>query len=75
MSARRPIAVEVPRVALNVEEACAALGVSWDFWKAHIEPEVPIVRLGARKLIAVDALRAWLADKGEQTLSDRRASR
>ena len=28
------------RLALNVEEACAALGVSWDFWAEYVAPEV-----------------------------------
>ncbi len=33
-------------LALTVEQACAALSVSWDTWRAHIEPDVKIVRLG-----------------------------
>jgi excisionase family DNA binding protein len=49
-----------PALALSVEQACEALGVSWDTWRAHIEPEVPLVRLGRRKLIPVSELQAWL---------------
>ena len=49
-----------PILALSVEQACEALGVSWDTWRAHIEPEVPLVRLGRRKLIPVSELQAWL---------------
>ncbi len=40
-----------PSLALSVEQACEALGVSWDTWRAHIEPDVRLVRLGRRKLI------------------------
>jgi excisionase family DNA binding protein len=45
---------------LSVEQACEALGVSWDTWRAHIEPDVRLVRLGRRKLIPVSELQAWL---------------
>jgi excisionase family DNA binding protein len=49
-----------PALALSVERACEALGVSWDTWRAHIEPDVRLVRLGRRKLIPVSELQAWL---------------
>ena len=54
-------------LALNVEEACAALGVSWDFWAEHIAPEVRVVRRGRRKLVAVSELEQWLERNGEAT--------
>lgn len=56
----------VPRLALNVSEACEALGVGWDFWKAHVEPEVKVVRKGRRKLIAVTELQRWLDENGDR---------
>jgi hypothetical protein len=46
-----------PTLALSVEQACEALGVSWDTWRAHIEPDVRLVRL---ELIPVSELQAWL---------------
>ena len=49
-----------PALALSVERACAALGVSWDTWKAHIEPDVRIVRIGRRKLVPVSEIQRWL---------------
>ncbi len=58
----------VPRLALSVEEACEALGVSWDFWKEHVAPEVRVVRRGRRKLIAVEELRRWLDESAERVL-------
>jgi hypothetical protein len=33
-------------LALTITQACDALGVSWDFWREYIEPEVRIVRRG-----------------------------
>jgi hypothetical protein len=49
-----------PVLALSVEQACASLGVSWDFWRAHVEPDVKIVRIGRRKLIPATELQRWL---------------
>jgi hypothetical protein len=58
-------------LALNVKDACASIGVSWDVWKAHIEPEVRLVRIGTRKLVPVAELERWLADHAETTLERR----
>ena len=61
----------VARLALDVGEACAALGVGWDFWQEHVAPEVRIVRRGRRKLVAVAELTRWLEDNAELALEDR----
>lgn len=55
-----------PVLALSVEEACQALGLSWKCWKQHVAPEVRIVRLGRRKLIAVAELQRFLDERGER---------
>lgn len=62
------IAAGVPRLALNVKEACASLGVSWDVWREHIEPDIKLVRIGRRKLVPVTELQRWLDANGERTL-------
>ena len=61
----------VPRLALDVTEACAAVGVSWDTWRQHIEPDMRLVRIGRRKLVPVSELQRWLADHAETTLERR----
>jgi hypothetical protein len=61
----------VPRLALDVQEACAALGVSWDTWREHVEPDVRIVRLGRRKVVPVAELERWLAEHAQTTLERR----
>jgi hypothetical protein len=61
----------VPKLALSVDEACSALGISWDLWRSSVEPEVRVVRLGRRKLVAVAELERWLADRGEGVLERR----
>ena len=57
-----------PRLALNVREAAAALGVSWDTFHENVEPDLRIVRVGSRKLIPVTELQRWLDDNAERTL-------
>lgn len=59
-----------PRLALSVAEACAALGLSWDFWQEHIAPEVRVVRRGRRKLVSVAELKRWLERNAELLLRD-----
>jgi len=56
---------QVPTLALSVEGACQALGVSWDLWREHIEADVRVVRVGRRKLVAVSELQRWLDEHGE----------
>jgi excisionase family DNA binding protein len=48
------------RLALRVEEAAKALGVSHDFFAEHIAPELRFVRLGRVKLVAVSEIERWL---------------
>jgi hypothetical protein len=63
-------AATVPRLALDVSEACASIGVSWDFFTQHIAPELRWVRRGRRKLVSVRELEAWLDANAERTLPD-----
>jgi hypothetical protein len=70
VSSRQVETAAVPRLALSVEEACAALGVSWDFWREHIAPEVRIVRRGRRKLVPITELQRWLDNSGELVLGE-----
>ena len=58
----------VGRGALAVGEACEWLGVSWDFWREHVAPEVRIVRRGRRKLVPVRELERWLDANAERAL-------
>jgi len=58
----------VPRLALSIEEACEALGVSWDFWREHVAADVRIVRCGRRKLVPVTELERWLERRAEAVL-------
>jgi hypothetical protein len=57
-----------PRLALSVAEAAAAVGVSSDFFRDHVLPELRVVRRGRLKLVAVAELERWLAAAGERLL-------
>jgi excisionase family DNA binding protein len=56
----------VPRLALRVEEAAEALGVSDDYFRVHVADELRWVRRGRVRVVAVQELQRWL---------DRNASR
>ncbi len=58
----------VPRLALEINEACAALSVSWDTWHQHIEPNVKLIRIGRKKLVPVSEIQRWLDTTAETTL-------
>lgn len=66
MSQKAVAKPQTPTLALSIEQACAALGISWDTWREHVEPEVRIVRIGRRKLVPVKELERWL-DKNAST--------
>jgi hypothetical protein len=59
---------DVPAIALSIEGACAALDVSWDFWRANIEPEVRVIRVGRLKRVAVAELERWATEHGERVV-------
>ena len=54
--------VESPslRLALRLEEAAAALGVSVDYFATSIRPELRTVRRGRVTLVSVAELEKWL---------------
>lgn len=61
--ARRPLPESpVPRLALRVEEVAAALGVSYDFARDRVLPELHAVRRGSLVLYPVAEVQRWLAE-------------
>jgi excisionase family DNA binding protein len=60
----------VPRLAFRLGEAAEALGVSPDFFAAHIAGDLRWVRRGAVRLVARSELEAWLERAGERTLEE-----
>lgn len=65
--------VETPKLALSKAEAAASLGVSVDFFEAHVMPELRVVRRGRRLLVAVREIERWLDANAALTLGgDRR---
>jgi hypothetical protein len=61
---------ELPKLALSIEEACGALGISWDLWNEHVAGEVRMVRLGRRRLVPVVEIQKWLAEHAELAVDD-----
>jgi hypothetical protein len=62
----------MPRLALNIAEACEALGISHETWRRHVMPEVKLVRRGDKlKRVAVSELQRWLDENGERVGDER----
>jgi len=56
------------RLALRPEEAAEALGVSDDFFRANIAPELRAVRRGRIKLYAISEVERWLTENASIAL-------
>jgi len=69
----RPVIDLGTRLALGIEEAAAALGISPNLLREHLA-ELPKVYFGRRVVIPVDELRAWLASRAQadQTATDKK---
>ena len=54
----------VPRVALTLDEAAEALGVSRDHLERHILGDLRVIRVGRRLLVRIAELERW-AERNE----------
>lgn len=63
-----PVRPQTPALALSIEDAAAALSVSWDTFHNHIAAELRIVRIGRRKLVPVAELEKWLDQHAEKVI-------
>jgi excisionase family DNA binding protein len=61
-----------PRLALELGEAAAALGVSPKFLTEHLRHELRLVRRGRKVLVPVAELERWLAESAVFTLEGER---
>lgn len=68
MTEHRPETGPIPRLALDREEAAAALGMSLDSFERHVQPTVRMVRLGRMRLVPIAELERWLADHAERAV-------
>lgn len=69
MSAPRSVPMpEPPRLGLTMAEAAAALSVSPDYFRDHVQGEVRIVRRGRRRIVPVSELQRWLDENAEAHL-------
>ena len=61
---------ELPSLAFRVHEAAAVLGVSQDFFREMIAPELRCVRRGAVKLVSRAELEDWLSRNASKVVDD-----
>jgi excisionase family DNA binding protein len=67
--------VTVARLALTLDEAAAALGVSRDYFDERVRPELRVVRRGRRVLVPVAELERWLDKHATSAIGELRAVR
>jgi excisionase family DNA binding protein len=58
----------VPRIALTPAEAAESLGCSAEFFREHVDHELPWVRRGRKRLVPVSALERWAESNAERAL-------
>jgi len=49
-----------PRLTLSPQEAADVLGVSRDYFDAHVKPELRVIRRGRLVLVPVRELERWV---------------
>ena len=63
---RRPVTL-----ALSKPDAAAALGISINSFERHVQPHLPVVRLGKLRLFPVEELERWLRENSERLFAER----
>jgi excisionase family DNA binding protein len=63
------VSAAVQRVTLTPIEAAAALGVSRDFFDAHIRDELRLIRRGRLVLVPVRELERWADENAARVLA------
>jgi excisionase family DNA binding protein len=58
----------LPRIALTPAEAARSLGCSPEFFREHVDHELPWIRRGRKRFVAVKALDRWAETNAERTL-------
>ncbi len=57
-----------PRLTLSPQEAADALGVSRDYFDAHVKPELRVIRRGRLVLVPVRELERWVDENAAAVL-------
>jgi hypothetical protein len=61
----------VPRIALRCpDEAASALGVSRDYFNAHVRPDLRLIRKGRLVLVLISELERWGRESAARTMGD-----
>ena len=57
-----------PRLALTRSEAAATLGMSINSFERHVQPELRLLRIGAKVLVPVAELERYAAENARRTV-------
>ena len=64
------IRAPIPRVALELPEAAAALGMSPSSFTRYVRPNVRLIRRGSLVLVPLAELERWADENAERVLED-----
>jgi len=64
------IKAPIPRVALELAEAAAALGMSLSSFTRYVRPNVRLIRRGSLVLVPLAELERWADENAERVLED-----
>lgn len=59
-----------PRLALTRSEAAESLGMSIDSFERYVQPDLPLVRRGRMRLVAVRDLQRWLDENSDAPMAE-----
>ena len=62
------IRAPIPRVALELAEAAAALGMSPSSFTRYVRPHVRLIRKGSLVLVPLAELERWAEENAQRTL-------
>jgi excisionase family DNA binding protein len=60
----------IPRVALTVPEAAAALGCGETYFNDYVRPYLRLVRRGRKVLIPVAELEQWVSENADRPVAE-----
>jgi hypothetical protein len=70
----KKLGAPIERISYTPAEAAAACGVGPDHFDEHIAPHLRWVRLGSKRLVAVDELRRFMEEFAEAPIVEQLAS-
>lgn len=67
---RQATVTTVQPLALSRRDAAAALGISLTTFEERVQPELSLIRVGRKRLVAVTELQRWISEASEPPMAE-----